>query len=293
MSISNILIGGIIVVLGGGFLAQSLGVASFDLIKLISQYWPILLIILGLGLIIRPRKKQRGHSFWYFLILIIIMLVGVTLWPRNYEINKSTINEPIPASANKAEISVKAGSANLSLLGNSEELISGEISSVTLPSITSRVEGETVFYTLETDPGQFINLGYHRNNDYALKLNNYLPMSIKVDTGASKINLNLEDVTVSELTLRCGATAGEIKLGEKASYTKIIIVSGASDIKISVGKNQGLKIVSKSGASSDNFSKIDLIKKDDIYESDNYSSAFSRVEIISNTGASNIVITRR
>lgn len=53
----NIVVGLILIVLGGVFLANNLGYTNLSLGRLISTWWPAILIVLGIGMLLRDRGK--------------------------------------------------------------------------------------------------------------------------------------------------------------------------------------------------------------------------------------------
>lgn len=55
----NIVAGLILIVLGALFLANNLGYTNLSLGRLISTWWPAILIIVGVGMLLRDRRHGK------------------------------------------------------------------------------------------------------------------------------------------------------------------------------------------------------------------------------------------
>lgn len=77
---SRWIVGIFIIFLGIIFLLNNLNITSFDMSSLISTYWPIILVLLGLSFL--SRKESKGEM----LSGVVIIFLGVVFLGRNTEL---------------------------------------------------------------------------------------------------------------------------------------------------------------------------------------------------------------
>jgi len=294
MDFGKLFIGILILFLGVIFLGNNLGLIDRDIWSLIADYWPVMVILLGLSMIFGGRQKSGFRSFWLIIPLGMIAAIIFITTPTNRSLTTHDLSVARLDSAKKAEIRIAAGPLKLNLsASNDDRFITGKMTTLGEPKISDFIEGETQIYQIE----EIINwkkLNFHQNeNQYDLKVNNDLPLSVVIDTGASDFVLDMKDLRVDVINIDSGATKGEIILDEKSDNQKIKISAGASDFKIKIPKAIGIKIDTNSGLSDDNFESVGIKKiADRLYQSEEYVDASKKVEIELNLGVSKIEIER-
>jgi hypothetical protein len=128
-------------------------------------------------------------------------------------------------------------------------------------------------------------------NKLTLALTDKLPVELTVDSGASTLNLDLEQYILSALTVDAGASAIDIRLGEKVKNgAKIVVDAGASTIKISLPKGVGTRIKFDSGLTTKNLSGF--TENGSYYENESYKTSEKKIEIELKAGVSTIDVVQ-
>lgn len=286
--------GTIIVFAGLILLAENLGLFPREFWLQIWKLWPIILIFLGLGFIFGKERK----SVWLIVGIIILILIfagGFVLWgnvTNSRSLVKSDIKELVDGQATSAELDVNFGAANLIISETSDQnIVTGSINTIGKPEIINQVNGnkqKIIINQLKNGPNFWIpNQG---KDELDLKLTDKIPIDLFVNTGASKFDLNLENIKLTNLNINCGASSGRIKIGSETKDINVIVKSGASNFNLIVPKNAGLNIINKSGLSGNNFNNLGLVKNGQNYKSTNFETALQKVNISFEAGVSSLNI---
>ncbi|MGB2787213.1 MAG: hypothetical protein WBB94_02415, partial [Candidatus Saccharimonadaceae bacterium] len=190
------------------------------------------------------------------------------------------------------DVSVKAGAAELILSSDANQKdvkAVFESTHMTLRS-TNDIRGETRYVVLESQSDRQLWLGSIRNK-LSLDLNQKLPLTLRVDAGASSINGDLSETKLSNLTIKAGASSIDLKFGTLQNKQEISIDSGASSVKLRVPSDAGVRVYSEGGLNSINFDSIDK-KSDGLYESAGFDAATTQLTIRAKLGASSFEIDR-
>ena len=129
------------------------------------------------------------------------------------------------------------------------------------------------------------------NNNVDIKLNNQPLWSIDLGLGAGKGNFDLSDFKVKKVNIGAGAAEIDLKLGDKADLTEVVINAGVASITVEVPESAGCEL-STNGAMNvrelDNFEKV----KDGLYRTSNYDKATKKINIKYEGGLSRLEVNR-
>lgn len=284
----------LIVFVGIVFLGVNLGWWTSTAAITLWQFWPFILILLGISLIFR-----RWNFGW--IIVLIVLLVGVWLAfgfllpekipspVKNYspQTKISTFSENLSPDVTSAEVTIKAGASEIEISGPTDNLIEGTLDSSYEPKISIRNENGKAVVEINTSPiNRGLNLHKNRLN---IKLNGRVPIKINVDSGASSVHADYSNLTLSGSTVQTGASSVDMKIGKVQNDAEIDIDAGASSINLLTPKDLGVRINTKSGLSSRDF--FDFNKtSDNTYESQNYKDKSTKITINIDAGASSISV---
>lgn len=126
-------------------------------------------------------------------------------------------------------------------------------------------------------------------HQWDLKLNTTIPLSLKIDTGASNNDLDLSSLKIVEFDLDTGASNNKIRFGESTSI-KAKVDGGASNIKIFIPHLIGVKIKADTALTANNLDTLGFEKKGNIYISRNFSTAEKQLDLYLDIGASTLKI---
>jgi hypothetical protein len=128
-----------------------------------------------------------------------------------------------------------------------------------------------------------------KEHSWNLRLNNKIPLTLKIATGASSNYLDISSLKVTYLGLKAGASKNEIKFGSLNSIQAKIEV-GVSQIKLFIPGSIGIRIEADTALTSNNLNELDLIKEGNTYISRHYSTAETRLDLELKVGVSSLTV---
>ncbi|MGO1243307.1 MAG: LiaI-LiaF-like domain-containing protein [Sphingobacterium sp.] len=286
-------------------LLQNLNVIEFNFIAII-KYWPLLIVILGVNLIVQNRQYGSYLKIvCNVLFLGWIFFVGMTApksdWTshlfNNNKIAFDGLDEDgsyvtqarIPMDSiniDQASLELNGGASNFSLNGvNGIDLI--QASSPTqdmVINLENKVSGDKSKLELNLKPTK----GNSKTGSVEAKINKNVQWDMEFNIGASKVTADLSDITFKHFELNGGASNIDLILGEpNLTTSNLDISSGASKITLRIPKQAAVKLKYESILSS---SKIEGFQPlvDGETETANYHSA-SKKFVISIEGAANSI----
>jgi hypothetical protein len=254
-------------------------------------FWGIILIVLAGLLLLRQMGFIMGDIFGFFWPVLIIA-VGIWLIIGFFTRNQPTAGEQasIPlegATSAYLKIDHAAGRLKLHSGASPEEVVHGTFGNGL--SYKSRVENNRQEIKLRTAyhfwawwPGESL--------DWDISINKEIPLSLKIDSGASSSILNLSDLKVTSLDINTGASSTELTLPASAGNTSVDIDTGASSLKVSVPENVAARVRIKSGIASINVNSRFPRLDSGLYQSSDYDSATNRVDMTIDAGVGSIEI---
>jgi len=230
------------------FLLQTLNVLPWSLWGNLWRFWPVLIIIAGLTVLLGARKAG----------LIIILVVVILVASLGIAIRQSRIQEPLLGTSTyteaqaglrntQVEMSFQAGKAMLAELGpGSPNLVEVTYQGNSLTRNYWRDNG-TGILTLNGTAEPF----FPRNRmvDWMIKLAPDIPMTIEVDTSASDLILDMSRLNVTQFNLEANAAQCEITM-PASGKTEAEITANVASITITIPSNVAARIEKKTSLST-------------------------------------------
>lgn len=298
---SAYIIGLILIGIGLLFLLNTLGIATFRLWYLLSRFWPVILILIGLNIILKKTKL-----WWLVPILIFILIIGAVLMPgpvlRRFETGSFTFylndqnraviyseDRELDSELEKLNVDLKYG-ANLLDLGrinNNDDLYD--------INLDYRGERPNIYYNrsnnsagLQIEQAKKVNIG-RGSEKWRVNLTNRVPLDINIRAGAGDIMLDLEDLRVENLDIDAGLGQINIRFPDYNNETEIS--AGAGNIKLVIPAKTAFRIETNTVLNNINFKEVGLIKvDDDVYQSKNYGEVENLIKIKISTSIGNIKV---
>jgi hypothetical protein len=258
-----------------------------------SLFWGIVLIILAVLLLASQQGWIKGDIFGYFWPVIVI-LFGVWLLTGALGRGPSTVKAQslsIPLeSARSARIKLDHGAGRLNIQAGaaSTELLNGSFGSEV--DNNTHFEADQLRVKLRNSP-QFWGWNPGDSLDWDIRLNDTIPLSLKIDSGASASTLDLTNLKVVDLDIDTGASSTEVSLPANAGNTRVDIDSGAASLNLHVPAGVAARIRVKTGIASVNVDSSRFPRQDGgLYESADYATAANRADITIDTGVGSVEI---
>jgi hypothetical protein len=259
-----------------------------------SLFWGLVLIALAALLFLRQLGLLAGDIFGYFIPLVVVLfgawlLIGA-LTRRGAAVEGQTVSIPLE-NARSARIKLDHGAGRLNVSGGAatSEALNGTFGGEV--EYKSRLEGDRLEVKVHNSPHLFWAWYPGQSLDWDIRLNNDVPLSLKIDSGASSSTLDLSALKVVELDVDSGASSTEVTLPANAGNTRVDIDTGASSLSVRVPTGVAARIRIKSGVAAVNVDTSRFPRLESgLYQSADYASATNRADVTVNAGVGSIEV---
>lgn len=235
---------------------------SFDPWPVLGKYWPLFLILVGAGMFWDRAQQQRepGSALTFPVgstvgTLLFLVVLGFLLWRDHAFERRSWIDvtsnsahrghetqvvERKDAKAVRMNIQMPAG--ELRVNGGGQHLMEADFyqgGAWSAPAIDYSVsDGIGALRVSQEGAGHVIG---NSDNVWNLKVNNEIPLELKIDMGAGRSDLNLARVDLTRLELNLGAGQADVNLtGERGKDLQAVIQGGVGEAIVHLPKNVGV-----------------------------------------------------
>jgi len=252
----------LLIVVGGLFLYAHLRPA-FDPYPILTTYWPLILVFVGLGKIwdYSQRRKdpsQTGGSrssvgatigIFAFVVVLIVLLWHGRAFSRHHNFGVSTMHIAKTVDRQNAQTvnaSVEMGAGELTIAGGSDHLLDASFDyheSEPAPQVEYAVSGNAGDLKISEGAGEHTHFwgSGHNNTTWNLRFGNEAPLDLNVNIGAGQGNFRLRDVPLAKLELHLGAGRAEVDLtGNRTKDLDANIQGGVGEAIIRLPKNVGV-----------------------------------------------------
>ncbi|HEY3375793.1 MAG TPA: DUF5668 domain-containing protein [Candidatus Aquicultor sp.] len=259
----NLVIALVLIVAGAVLLLSNLGYISVNPFTLIFEFWPLVLVVLGL----------------YFLWLRFRPMPRFT---------SSNLAEPL-GSATRADVTVDFGAGELTIdpLGESDKLIDGSFRYQ--PSLSVGKQGTTTRVKLGHAEWPWFSVFPSAADNWRIGLTTRIPLNVCINTGASRVFADLSSNIVENIELHTGASDVTLRLPQHGS-TRVRIEAGAASIRVEVPQGVSARIISKSALSSLDVDQRRFPPAAAGYASPDYDTAQDKADIEVSTGMASVNI---
>ena len=261
-----------------------------------SIFWGSLILVLGVVLLIN--QFVPGFNVWG--VFWPLVLVGLGVWflvGQRWAGSGNLVNEQVHiplADIREARIQLHHGAGRLEMMpsGTPGELLSGSFSG----GVEQRLErsGQSARLDLRTAslpvfigwPFVYMNQGLSWN----IAVTREIPLQLEVETGASETRLNLQDLIVTELSIKTGASSFVTTLPAAAGQTRVNVQSGAASVELYLPQGVAGRIHIQSGLAGVNIDQNRFPAAGSGYETPGYETAANKADIYVETGVASITI---
>jgi hypothetical protein len=294
MHIARIRNGVILISAGVILLLNTLGQLPWTVWIRIFSFWPVFLIAFGIELLFKKTKL-------YFLailspLLFLLVILGPALF---FETGVGKIHragqvylwsQDLDSNLTKATVAIELRSGNLKLLSGTDKLVSAELDYFKRkPLFNYRQKNSDSSATVEITDSERSRWGWSLNKgwswegwekkDWEIRLTDRIPINLKIDTKASRTDLDLSDLKINNFDLKAKATNIDIKIGDLVNELVVRVDASATKLSISLPEYMGLRIENHSTLSSTSFSWLTLKEHDNIYETPNFEEASRKLTL--------------
>lgn len=257
-------------------------------------FWGIIIVLVGVILLLN--QFFPGIHIWGLFWPILLILLGVWfLFGRTLGGSLETEQVNVPLSdIREARIRFHHGAGRLEIgpaaapgtllsglfTGGVEQRLDRNGSAA---SLDLRAHSNAMFMGW---PGSTLHEGLTWN----VNLTRDIPLQLELETGASETRLNLQDLLVTDLILKTGASSTVATLPARAGMTRVNVQAGAASVEMRVPEGVAARIQVKSGLAGIHIDPNRFPASMNGYETPGFDLAANRVNIYVETGVGSIDI---
>ncbi|MFN0159267.1 MAG: LiaI-LiaF-like domain-containing protein [Bacteroidota bacterium] len=298
MKTGRVFWGALLVAVGFLFLLDRLLPSGVD-VGSVWKLWPLVLILWGVSKLVTQRAIKLTVTIVAALLLACTIFWAVSLawihgddeeWGPDPYVDE--FSEPYDPGIERATLSLDFGAGTFRLTGTTPELFSASISTnIGRYGLHTEISDRKadVRFSLE-GTNRTWRFGQSRNK-VDVRLSDAPVWDIDINCGATKGELDLSPFRLENLTIDAGAASLTIILGTLVPETRVSVDAGASSLRIEVPAAAGCEITTETGLTSRRFPGFERIE-DDIYRTENFDSANTKIYIDIEAGVSSVRVER-
>ena len=253
-------------------------------------FWGILLVVLGALFFLKTAGFLVGDVFGWFWPLVIIavgiwILMGGFYRRSQYE-KAEKFSIPLQ-EAREARLTIQHGAGHVELRAGADagDFLTG-VSGMGMNQKTRVVDGK-LEVEIEAGPS-FIPFVGPEGGTWEYRLNQDVPMQIKVEAGASRLDLNLTDLKVSRFSYEGGASTVNLTLPARVENSLVDLEAGAASVDVQVPEGVAIRLRTKSVGSLDVDQQRFPMREKGLYQSADYDAAKYRADVTIDGGVTSI-----
>lgn len=255
----NVFWGVVLILAGVLFYLQSQGYIT----NIFPYVWPLALILVGLWIILGVYWKPSPSVDDIFSV----PLGGAQSVRYNF-------------SHGAGQIEIRGGApSGQAIVGTSAMGMNGR----------SHLNGDQLEVRVEAGPS-FLPVVGPNEGIWRFQLTQDVPVQLKVEAGASYLNIDLKDVLATRLTLKTGASGANVVMPARGA-SLLDVEAGAASINIRIPEGSAARVRVKEGVTAVNVDTSRFPRLDSgIYQSANYDTARDRTEINIESGLGTVSV---
>ncbi len=261
----------VLIAIGGYFLLRNLGMLPETAWNwtAVLQLWPLWLIFLGVNVLVRQAPRPVGGFLSALVGLTAVATVGYVLLfsEDNALLRRLGVAEApnmrvetisyAPEDVNAARIVIDLGlpSADVFALEDNPALIEGQVSYFGSLTFDTAQEGGLATVTLNSDDGSGwlwfanpVNWGNTAVEKWQLGLNPNVETDLRLSVGAGSANLDLSQLTLSNLELDGGAGSTDLRLPGGDFETQLDASAGSLEVWLGANGRQRIDVDGSAGS---------------------------------------------
>jgi len=275
--------------LGVVFLLQTLNILPWGLWEILWRFWPVLIIIIGLGILL------RRYNVWLVSLLVLAIIgacLGIAIWQYGLSpaLGMVSYSEPL-GNMERAQIEVDFTAGDIHI----GSLPPGSPNFVEAASEARSSDGSMNVDFHQQDGVGTLRLSIGRVNRpfwggdgirWEVNFTRNIPLTLNIKSAASNTELYLSELKVTELRLDVDAGNCKVTVPSSAGTTYAYIKSDVANLEVNVPDGVAAKIRLDTDLSASDVDENRFPKQGDYYISDNFDTAQNRIylEIESDVG---------
>jgi len=272
-----------LVFVGAVFLLQTLNILPWGLWGTLWRFWPVLIIIIGLGVLL------RRYNVWLVSLLILAVLgasLGIAIWQYGTSLSGGVVaksySEPLgDIERAQIEIDFSAGSITVgSLPSGSPNFLEAE-SEIR----NSRGAMNVDFHQQDSEGNLYLSTTNQQFRGetgirWEVMFTRNIPLAIDAKSAASSMELDLRELKVAELRLDIDAGNCRVTMPSSASTSNIEIEVDVANIEVIVPDGVAAKVQIDTTLSVSDVDRNRFPQQGAYYVSDNFDTAQNQIYLV-------------
>ena len=225
----------------------------------LSRYWPVIIIIIGLGKMwdawmdraSSDAGAPRHHSGGPIAVLIIVLLLGLALWRgKTVRAGLHDTQDMALQGAQSVTANIEIPAGTLDLSGGATQLLDADFNYLEddgKPTINYSVTNGRGDLNITQGNRHHLHFATARN-DWRLRFADNVPLDLNIQIGAGESNLRLQGLNLSTLNVNIGA--GQLGLdltGSRKTSLNVVVHGGVGTATIRLPKTVGVRVHASGG----------------------------------------------
>lgn len=266
------------------------------------SYWPILLIIAGLSIMLKGTFVKPVLSIISGVLLGFFLFAPFVLIYHDIDLSEVDFNdaeyehisfsEELLDTNGNATLWLEAGMGKVIIEGTTDKLFDGYFSGFinNYDVKTNRTDDRTIV-KLDYEPHKIKFFGKQKKNILNIELNENPVWDMKLEFGAASANIDLSEYKIENFSMHTGASSTKLKFGSKTDTINANIEIGAASLKIYIPYDSGCKLQSNMLLISKDFEGFNKLD-DGKYLTENFDNSANKIFIHLDGGVSSLKILR-
>ena len=268
--------------LGVVFLLQTFNVLPWGLWGTLWRFWPVLLIVIGLSILLRRSNP------WLVGALILVLLfasLGIAICQYGPSLPAGGVtksySEPL-GSLERAQIQINFNAGSLTMRSlppdspNFVEAASGR-GNGDMKVVFQNQDGEgSLFLSTERTNRRFWD---EAEAKWEVRFNRTLPLTIDIKSAVGNLDLDLSELAVTELQMDIDAGNCMVTMPSSTGTTHAYIKADVANIEVTIPEGVAAKLKVDTDLSAFEINESRFPRKGDYYISPDFESAKNRIEL--------------
>lgn len=286
----------VLITLGILLLLANLGALPFTFWEIAVRFWPLILILIGVEIII---GRQSAFGAIVILVLWIALVVGA-IWlsyaggglPGAGARVTDQLSQPLgDIKSATVDLSIGISRTSVAPLGSdSTDLMQGTFTHDAGSQVvkTFNVVGNDGRLLLKEEGSSAVFFG-GGNSRWDIGLNPQIPIALRVNSGVGRVSLDLATLNITSLTVDGGVGSIDIT-APRIGISTLRVNGGVGSITITIPKEVAARIRVSSGLGRVHVDDSRFPKFGDVYQSADFASAANRIDLEVDGGVGSINI---
>ncbi len=280
----------LLVVIGAVWLLRNLGLLPLDFWRVIVPWWPLVLVVSGLQIILLPRKSP---SILTIVLLLVLLSVGyLFLFPTQEVLNRPWVTDavPIPAGVSIPRESPLVG-LQADIAASRFTLQAGDQAMPYLARTRSRglplrqkagggwgAQHEVIELSHLQSRDQVPRLRNLRS-EVVTELNPGQTFTLDIRASAAVVDLDLRQLDLTAMNFRLNAGQATLHMPEHPRDVEVLVEARAGDVRIVIPANVAARIRIKADAAMVVVDERRFLRQGAFYVSPDYDQAHYRINL--------------